>query len=58
MEKLKIILKSRTFYGAIIYAVAQYLMAYGFFANDTMQALSAIGVGLGLWGARNAAPKV
>ena len=58
METLKTILKSRTFWGAIIYAIAQYLMTQGILANDLSQAISAIGVGLGLWGARNAEPKV
>lgn len=54
MNKLIIALKSRTFYGAIGFAIVQYLGAQGIIDSNTLKVLESIMIALGLYGARNA----
>lgn len=54
MNKVIAILKSRTFYGAIGFAVAQYLSTQGIIDDNILKTLESIMVALGLYGARNA----
>jgi len=47
-------LKSRTFWGAVLCVVTAFLKSHGIVATDPAIFLGSAGLGLGLYGARNA----
>lgn len=53
---MKKLLKSRTFWGGLIYAIAVVLESVGVLDNATAETIKTAGVGVGLYGARNARP--
>lgn len=54
---IKALLKSKTFWGGFVYAIAQYLNTQGIIPEFTCNMIEAVGVSLGLFGARNTLSK-
>lgn len=57
MINLKAILKSKTFWGGLAFALLQFLETQGIVANELYALLSSMAAGLGLYGARNTKKK-
>lgn len=53
MNNVKTILKSRTFWGGLLFAVANYAESMNLIPAGAIKIIEAAAVGLGLYGARN-----